>query len=317
MPSFGNVYIILVNWNRPQDTLECVRSINKSNYLDYKIIVVDNGSSDNSIRLIEDEGGDLVLLQSKENLGFTGGNNLGIEYALEQNADYIFLLNNDTIVAADGILKMLEVMNSDSNIGIVSPKILFYDRPDIIWFGGATFNEYFIIGRMNGYGSKDDSLYNKQDDIPFASGCAMLIRRKVIENTGVLCNDFFAVMEDIEFSLRVRNNGYKIKYVPSSLVYHKESITAGGHDAPQYVYYQTRNTFVLRRHLGKINRFHILSHIFSITYFLKRVLKFISRRKWRSILGIIFGVVDGITGKLGKHERALLAGPNKKLENFK
>lgn len=307
MKSIPRVSVVLVNWNRAQDTLECIRSLRESIYPGFEIIVVDNGSSDDSIERISQESGELILLEAGDNLGFTGGNNLGIQYAIEHGADYVLLLNNDTIIASDALEKMVKVAESDSRIGIVSPKILFYDRPKMVWFGGSEFDRRFITARMIGYGVKDAGQFDQDREIPFASGCVMLIRRSVIEAVGLLWNGFFAVMEDIDFGLRVAKEGYRIIYFPSAVVWHKESMSAGGHDAPQYVYYQTRNKFFLNgRWAGSLSRFAI-AEIYALLYSLKRMLRFAWQRKWRSILGILYGVWDGVTGQSGRRERAVLS----------
>jgi GT2 family glycosyltransferase len=302
------VAVVLVNWNRPKDTLECIRSMRFSTYPNYKIIVVDNGSSDDSLELLSRDGNDLVILAAECNLGFTGGNNMGIRYALAHGADYIFILNNDTVIAEDCIERMVSAAETDKGIGIITPKILFYANRKLVWFGGSKYNSKFITGRLVGYEIIDSGQFDSEQDIPWATGCAMFIRKEIIESVGLFDDHFFAVAEDLDYSLRMREKGHRIYYLPAAVIWHKESISSGGSDAPQYAYYQTRNFLMLRKKWAK-NRNHLIAaqgHAFM--YFGKRILQFWFGKKWRSGVGVILGMRDGISGITGRKEYKILSG---------
>ena len=306
MTDYPLLSIILVNWNRSQDTLNCIQSIVASTYPNFNIIVVDNGSCDDSLMELRQNQSKFILLEAGSNLGFTGGNNLGIRHALAHGADYVFILNNDTVIANDCIEKMISAAENDKSIGIITPKILYYTNRKLVWFGGAKYNSRFITGRLVGYGIIDSGQFDSEQEIPWATGCAMLIRKKVIESVGLLDDHFFAVAEDLDYSLRMREKGHRIYYLPSAVIWHKESISAGGSDAPQYVYYQTRNFLILRKKWAKTWDHLILAHVYAFLYFGKRISLFWFRGKWRSGVGVILGIRDGISGITGRKEYKIL-----------
>ena len=304
MPS---IFVILLNWNRPYDTLECIRSLASSDYPHFTTVVVDNGSIDDSLSILKQVGDKIILIESGQNLGFTGGNNLGIKYALEQNADYVLLLNNDTLIAPDALSKMMIVAESNEKIGIVTPKILYHPDRSRIWSAGTKFYEWCMTTRLTGYKQKDIGQYDVERDLPFAVGCAMFIKKEVLTSIGLLNDDMFAVSEDVDYGVRTIKQGYRIRYVPSAVVWHKESVSAGGKDAPQYVYYQSRNMILIQRLWAK-NFFHlVVAHLIASLHLGKRVALFSVHGKWQSILGILYGVRDGLTGRLGKREYVVLA----------
>jgi len=300
-----SVVVILVNWNRPQDTLKCIRSLELSDYPSFTTVVVDNGSADNSIALLK-QVARIVLIEAGNNLGFTGGNNLGIKYALEKNTDFVLLLNNDTLIASDALSKMVAVAESDKNIGIVTPKILFHPRHDLIWAAGTKYYGWCMTSRLTGYKEKDIGQHNRERDIAWATGCAMLIKKEVLNNIGLLNDKIFAVGEDLDYGMRAIKHGDQIRYVPGAVVWHKESASSGGHDAPQYVYYQTRNLVIFQRHWAG-NLFHLaIAQAVAILHFGKRIFLLSCRGKWRSILGLLYGWRDGCFNRMGKQEYSVL-----------
>jgi GT2 family glycosyltransferase len=250
------MYIVLVNWNKPFLTLECVKSIRKSNFKNYKIVVVENGSTDNSVELLTNND-DFHLIISSENLGYTGGNNIAIKYCLKQNLDFIFLLNNDTLLLPDTIGILLNSAKKDNTIGIIQPKIFFYPETDKLWCGPTSFNKVLLTSRLGGYGKWDTEKFNKFKELPFSVGCATLIKKEVFDSIGLLDDDFFAVCEDVDFGIRAIKANYKIIYEPNSTIYHLESISAGGINNYFYVFLQTRSQILLINKHAK-NKFHLL-----------------------------------------------------------
>ena len=291
------IYIILVNWNKPLITLECVQSIKKSYFTNYKIVVVENGSTDNSVELLTNNN-DFHLIISSKNLGYTGGNNIAIKYCLEQKPNYIFLLNNDTLLLPDAIEILLNSAKKDNRIGIIQPKIFFYPETDKLWCGPTNFNKILITSRMVGYGKFDNEKYNKTQQLPFSVGCATFIKTDVFNAIGLLDDDFFAVCEDVDFGIRAIKANYKIIYEPNSIVYHLESISSGGINNSYYVFLQTRGQILLiNKHAS--NKLHLILAI-SI-YFLRahyRAFKLFISGNYKSTNSIIIAFRNYFTFKI-------------------
>lgn len=306
MFKYPNVHIVLVNWNGSADTLECLVSIENAKYPNYHVVIVDNGSSAESVDQLHSRNNKFTLIKLDDNYGYTGGNNVGIRFAVEHGADYVFLLNNDTNMANDALEKLVEVAESNPDAGIVTPKILCHPKRTVIWAGGTQFNKKYIVGRLRGYGAVDAGQYDNPDELQYAVGCAMLIRRAVFDDVGLLCDDYFAVAEDLDFGLRVRNAGYRIFYVPDSVIWHKESASTGGNDAPQYVYYQTRNWLLLHNKWANGWGQLMLSQCYVLLHFFKRGMRFALVGKWRNIAGLFYGIRDGFFGLKGRREYRIL-----------
>ena len=219
------VYIIIINWNGLDDTLECLDSIENIRYQNYNIIVIDNGSNNNQADIIKEKFPDIELIKNNKNEGFVIANNQGIEIALKENADYILLLNNDTTVKNDFLNILIEYAENDNNVGILNPKMLYYNS-NIIWSMGGRIS--YLTGISISIGkTKQKDQYNKKIEPDFASGCAMLIRREVLSKIGLLDPIYFAYYEDADFSFRARKVGYTIKVIPESIIWHKKSASAG------------------------------------------------------------------------------------------
>ncbi len=257
------VCIILVNYNGYKDTIECVQSIQKSNYRNYKMILVDNGSSD-AKQLQDDiwlqQNTDIIL--AKENVGFSGGNNIGIEYAKEKyNPDYYLLLNNDTVIATDTINKLVEVYKNNSNVGIVAGKIYYYDYPNKIWFAGGEFNYNTARIIHSRYGKEDSDKVSITKDITFATGCVMLISKDVFDKVGYLDESYFLYSEDTDYCCRVSASGYRIIYTSDAHIWHKVSASTGLHSKIQQYYMFRNNCYMVKRYckhpfLGYLTRFY-------------------------------------------------------------
>ena len=192
------VYLIILNWNGMKDTLECLESVRAIDYPNCKIVVVDNGSHDNSCAEIEKQFHDVILIRNGENLGFAEGNNVGIRYALEHNADYIFLLNNDTIVDDQIIKELMSASRKFDDKGIFGAQIFYYSEKQKVWYAGVKWVSsdsvfYHLEDRLN-----QDVI--KETD--YACGCALFLSAKIIEKIGLLDRRYFLTFEEADWCYR-------------------------------------------------------------------------------------------------------------------
>lgn len=300
------VAVILVNWNSYPDTFACIDSIKSSSYKNLSIIVVDNGSIDGSVEKLQSNQNNYKLILSPENTGFTGGNNIGIKYAQSINADYIFLLNNDTLIDNECITRLVSTSQSRPQIGITTPKIFFYPETTLIWSAGTSFDWGLLMGLNLGYKKQDSKIYDLPAKLEYAVGCALLIKKSVIDSLGMLTEDYFATWEDVDFGLRARKHGYEVIYEPTAIVWHKESSSAGGTNNPQYVYYQTRSALVFKARWAKSRSSLIKGYLHYSAYCILRICKLIPALNFRAIFAIFLAYLDAISGNLGRKDYKIL-----------
>ncbi len=301
------IFIIILNWNQPKLTVECLNSIHELRITNYelKVIVVDNGSDDDSVNRIKSKiqnpksKEEIVLLETDTNLGFTGGNNVGIQHALENGADYIVLLNNDTEVESNLIEGLLKTFKENPNCGAVSPKIYFakgfefhhdrYEKSDlgkVIWYAGGNMDWNNVYGSNHGVDEVDTGQFEKGEKTDFATGCSVMIPRKVIEKVGLLDENYYLYMEDVDLCQRIQNAGYEIRYTPYGHLWHKVSQSSGiGSNLNDY--FITRNRLYFGMKYASIRaRFALIRE--SIRFLL-------NGREWQKI-----GVRDFYLRKFGK-----------------
>lgn len=244
------IFIIILTWNGKEDTVECIKSVQGMDYSNFEILIVDNGSTDDSVKILREAFPDIAVIRTGRNIGYTGGNNAGIKHAMEQGMDYAIILNNDTIVEKDFVSEWVAVAERDKTIGMSSPKIYYYDRPDVIWYAGATFYPLIGYGRHRGADRKDNGRYDRVEDTKRPCGCALMVSRKLCEDVGLLNEDYFCYYEEVDWSYRAREKGFRVVYIPSARVWHKVSASTGGVRTGKYLYYSTRNLlYCLRDHL--------------------------------------------------------------------
>jgi GT2 family glycosyltransferase len=216
------VVCIVLNWNGWQDTIECLGALKQCTYPHLSVIVVDNGSTNDSVARIRAAHADILLLESGTNLGFAGGNNIGIRYALARGADYVWLLNNDTKPATDALSALVAKALTDRRIGAVASICYYADAPSLVeaW-AGTRVNLWIGYVRNSTEPHEDDwfeALY----------GASLLIARAAIEDAGLLDEGFFLYWEETEFCLRLRKEGWRLAAAPDSRVLHKVNASTGG-----------------------------------------------------------------------------------------
>lgn len=257
------IAVILVNYNGLAVNDACITSIlHSETTANVRIIVVDNASEDGSVESIRKNFGDHVrILEAGYNSGFSHANNIGIDFALANGADYVMLLNNDTVIEADAIELLLEAADKKGD-SLCVPRIMYFNRPSRIWFGGGYVSRYTFNTKHIDEGREYVDSPPVIRKTEFASGCCMLIPRKIINEVGKLDESYFLYYEDADYCARINEAGFSIYYVSGAVVYHKVSFSAGGKISRNGIYYTTRNR------LYYVNKFFKRGKIFFYPYFI-------------------------------------------------
>lgn len=286
------VFIVILNWNGWRDTLACVESCRKLTWSNFRIVVVDNDSTDGSEEILRQHLKDVEIIQSGANLGFAGGNNVGIRRALACGADYVWLLNNDAEAESDALTMLVETMEREPSSGIAGSKIYYYDTPRCIWFAGGMWEKGRLRLRQRGANQLDEGQFERVCELGSVSGCSMLVRVAAIREMGLMEEGYFLYWEDTEWCARVREKGYKVLFVPASQIWHKVSASTGHGSFAQY-YYSVRNgLFFLRQHdLLLIPEFALYNILFGIkSMFFGNV---------QPLQGVGCGMADFVRGRRG------------------
>ncbi|MBK9050661.1 MAG: glycosyltransferase family 2 protein [Chloroflexi bacterium] len=242
-----NVFTVILNTNRRDDTLACLAALHHSTYKRHTIIVLDNASTDGSAEAIKAEFPRVELIHLKENKGYAGNNNVGIAAAVAQGADWVYVLNEDTIQAPDCLDHLVAVGESDPTIGIVGPMVYHADNPDVIQSAGGWIDHHWQAGHK-GQNDPDKGQFAEPHAVAWVSGCAIMVRREVIEQLGMLDEHFFYYWEETEWCVRTKRAGWKIMHVPQARLWHK-GVQIDYRPGPNVAYYNTRNyLMMLRKH---------------------------------------------------------------------
>jgi len=272
------VFIIILNWNGRDDTLVCLDSVRKLDYPDYHVAVVDNGSTDDSVKAIQacyPPAVWLTLIRNDQNLGYTGGNNVGMRHAMEHGAEFVWLLNNDTLVEPDSLSALIKIAGDNPSAGIVGPKVLCYPNTHLLYSRGESYSLWFNRRSVN-IGEVDQGQDKLPRKVDYVVGCSMLASKTFIEQVSMLDETYFAYFEEIDWCLRGRKKGFDILYVPGAVVYHKGGASTGGTFSATASYYRTRNWIYFTRKHAAV--YHWVAFIPLFAYvFMRRFLKALLR----------------------------------------
>ncbi len=274
--SAPRVSIVVLNWNGLADTTECLQSLQAVTYPNFRTVVVDNASGNDEAKALRDAFGDHIdLIESETNLGFAGGANLGMRHALEQGADYVLLLNNDTTVAPAFLSEMVAAMERLPAAAAACPKTYFYDRRDEIYSTGGRYSLWKGTARQAGRGQTDRGQFDKIAVRDYADGVCMLIPRAAIERVGLLDEDYFAYWEETDWCARARQAALRCYYIPSAKVWHKAARSQERSNEFQYLYRRNALMFVRKRgkpvHLASALLMHLF--VYGPWYFLRHPTK--------------------------------------------
>lgn len=298
----AEVYIVVLNWNQYALTVDCVRSLLSLDYPEYRVVVVDNGSEDGSVAKLRAEFGDRTeIIANETNLGFAGGSNVGIAYALERGAGYVMLLNNDTVVDPNFLSPLVDVLRSENPVGAVTPKIYFMHDPQRLWAAGGEIRWWLGQARSRGRTQLDHGQFDHAGPVDYATGCCLLFTRAALEEVGLLDERYFGYFEDADWSIRARRAGFQIWYEPTSKIWHvaggsirqKETPAKGGQTSPFHHYLVTRNNlWLLFGHAKGMMRLVGLV-VFCVRRLLVYSLAFVVLRRWDKLRCLWKGARDG------------------------
>lgn len=298
-----SVFVSILNFNGRKNTLDCLESLKKINIDDFKltIIVVDNNSAER-LNLRDESFGkiELKIIANEVNLGFSGGQNVGIKYALENGADYVLILNNDTYVDENFLKELIEAVEADKSIGITVPKIYFAtgfefhkerysgkEKGKVMWYAGGEMDWKNIIGHNHGVDDVDEGQFDKLGETEVATGCCMLVKREVFEKIGYFDERYFLYYEDADLTMRVKDMGSKIFYVPKAKIWHKNAGSTGGSGSDIQDYYISRNRLLFGFQYASIRS--------KLALFRESLSLIFGGRKWQRR-----GVMDYYLGRLNK-----------------
>ncbi len=248
--SAPRVACVVLNLNGRELLLTTLRSLARQTFPGLSTIVVDNASTDGSQAAVRAQFPALPLLDTGSNLGFGGGNNVGMQRALDEGADWVFLLNNDTEIAPDAIARLVEVGERHPRAGVLGAKIYFFDRPDVLWYAGGVLSLRAGLVAHRGIHRRDRGDYDTVEDTGYVTGCAMLLRASMLREIGLFDPAFHpAYGEDADLCLRARRAGWRTMYVPAARVWHKvSSFSGGGRSALKTRLKAAHNLRLFRRH---------------------------------------------------------------------
>lgn len=289
------VSFITVCYNGFEDTCDLIDSIQETvKSIRYEIIVVDNASIENEALKIQSKYPFVITIRSEINLGFAGGNNLGLAKA---EGEFLFFINNDAVVTNDSFINLVKRLEENPQMGGLSPKICFAWEPQLIQFAGFTpLSKVTLRNEVIGYNQKDNGLFDKPHKIPYLHGAAMLIKREAIEKVGKMPEIYFLYYEEIDWSISLRKAGYELWYDPACTILHKESQSTGK-QSPLQAFYMTRNRLLLaKRHLKR--KTYFLSVVYQLTIAIpKDILKYAIRGNWKIVKAKIKGAYHFIKEK--------------------
>lgn len=300
----ASVAIILVNWNSYDFTNDCIHSLKQVHYPNFKVIVVDNGSADQSGQRLQQEHPEVITLFSPENKGFTGGNNMGFDYAIQQGFDYAMLLNNDTFVEPDFLDHLVEYLETQPQVGAVQPRIYFNHDRSLLWNGGNLF--FYSLGwaYTSGENQKPKPNHLVIKNMPWITGCAFMVRTSILKQIGLLAPNLFIYSEDVDLSFRIRRLGYQLTYIPASIVYHiagssnkKKVKDREGIVNPIVHYLNQRNRIWLQK---KYTPWYFIPTVVLFNFFYSTLIMgyFAARRRPKKFMAIVNGIKDGIKGSI-------------------
>lgn len=301
------ILAILVNWRQPEMTVACVQALHQMSGPPTTTLIVDNGSGDHSLTYFHTHLPDTAVIAWPENVGFAAGANVGLRRALAEGFEYALIVTNDVFPAADMLTRLIAETAVD--IALLAPKILYEAEPQRIWFGGGRQDPNLLELRDRGQGEWDGIAWQGSRDVDYVLGTCLLVNLTAVKTVGLLDEQFFMYYEDLDWSLRFRQAGYRLRLVGDARLYHRVAVSSGGEDSPLRRYYISRSSVQFFRryaHLGKPKRI-LVYRLASAT---KLVAGLLVRGEWKTAVACLRGLRDG--WKLASKTNKKLEFPNQR-----
>jgi GT2 family glycosyltransferase len=295
---------VVLNWNGNGEILRCAESLRGSKGVTLDIVVVDNGSTDDSVPLLQKRFPEVHIIRQAQNIGLARARNEAICWALEKNSPYVFFIDDDAYVSQDCLRLLVGAATTSRNIGIVTPRILDGKREDRIWFDGGFTNLFGDtvhrnMGKTVGFLREIDPLATFEEE--FGSGCGMLVRQEVFGAVGLFNEEYFVYSEDADFSFGARKQGFKILHVPSAIAWHHQSSDTKRNKGKWFRdYYVTRNRLLLVRKQNQGVGWILFLGYFGLRHLFIPIGYFLLTAQLRRISALILGVVDFFSGRFGE-----------------
>lgn len=294
--------IVVINWNNSEDTITCIESLQNIDYPNYHVLVLDNGSDDDSLIKLTEITKNLskvTVFETGDNLGFSGGVNYGIEKSLNMKADYIWLLNNDTEVDCNCLTNLVEAMEKNPDVAIAGSQILLSSERNIIWHAGATIGKHTGQPQHLGMGANiNDQTYSNNKFVDYVTGASLMIRQNSIKDVGVMDDRFYLYYEEADLCYRVKKKGFKILYVADSKLWHKVAASSTGYHTR--VYYEVRNRLLFTFKHYPSQFFLVFKHLI-----VQELIKPLLNRNLKVAKSALFGFIDFFTLRFGRLKHKL------------
>lgn len=288
-----SVCVIVTAWNQVDKTIPCLESVRAQTYENLSILLVNNGSEDDTVEQVSRHFPSVDILTLPQNLGPTRGYNAGFRQALANQFDFVFLLNNDTLLAPDCIATLVAEARTSPVIGLVMPKIYYAFEPQRIWSVGGWYNPWNLEVKRPGDNQIDNGQWDEPIDIDDAPFCAVLLTRNILETVGLPDEGFFLYYEDLDFCLRARQAGFRLRLVPAAQMWHVVSASSGGSDSPGERYWMARSSIRYFRKHTRHFRWPIV--VFWRTgSAVKTSLRLLAGRRFESLRAYWRGLGDGL-----------------------
>lgn len=294
-PNYPKVAIIILNWNGKEDTIECLESLREITYPNYEILLVDNGSTDGSVKCFSERYPEIEIIENRRNLGYAEGNNVGIRRALEKGVDYVLLLNNDTVVDPEFLGELVKVVESDKRIGIVGPIVYYYGTQNRIQSAGAKICWNTGNQKISMLNEIDVGQFKEMIEVDYVAGCAFLAKSEFFKTLGTLNKDYFMYWEETEWCVRVQKADYKVLCIPKSKIWHKGGSSTNRKSSGFYTFYMTRNKFwFMKQHASRKQYFLFLLYFFGFQFWVTSGIHIVYHKNIGAFKSFYKGFIDGI-----------------------